>query len=875
MRDETARPIRLADYRPPDFLIDDIDLSFDLDPQETRVRARSRVRCREPGTAPLVLDGVRLVLERIAIDGVDLAPGAYRIDAETLTIFAPPNDPFDLTIDTRISPATNTALEGLYVSGGRFCTQCEAEGFRKITYALDRPDNLARYNVRLEADEAAYPMLLSNGNLVEAGPAANGRHYAIWRDPHPKPTYLFAAVAGTFDSVRDVFTTRSGRHVELGVHVDIGDAARAHYAMYSLKRAMAWDEAVFGREYDLDVFNIVAVRDFNFGAMENKGLNVFNSAFVLADPATATDFDYEAIESIVGHEYFHNWTGNRITLRDWFQLCVKEGLTVYRDQEFSADQRSRPVQRIKDVRRLRARQFPEDAGPLAHPVRPSHYLKIDNFYTATVYEKGAELIRMLRALIGDDAFAHGMQLYFERCDGKAVTVEDFIAAFAETSGSDLAPFMRWYEQAGTPRVIARSHWESATQRCVLEISQWKPQGSIGESGAPVPIPLRIGFLAPSGAILATKRAGEQVAREEHLAVLDGERAEFVFEGVVDRPIPAYLRGFTAPVSLDDGLGESDRLVQMGHDPDAFTRWEAGQSIVRAAILARADGRSPLDAPLGAFAEATARELARADQDCAFAALALRLPDLTELIQLADAPDPDRLFAAREAVRARLAEALFDRLAVFASEPSAATFSPDFASAGRRALKAAALDLLAASGESAHALLAAAYHNARTMTEQIAALEAIGASQTHPGFDAALDAFFAQWRLDALVVDKWFSTQAAAARADALARVTALRASPAFDLKNPNRVRALVGAFSVRNPRAFHAADGSGYQFLADIAAEIDPLNPALAARLLGGFESWRRFDDGRRGHAQRVLTALAAMPGLSRNASEIVARTLG
>ncbi|MFZ4601602.1 MAG: aminopeptidase N [Caulobacterales bacterium] len=873
MRDDAARPIKLADYRPPDYVIDDIALVFELDPDATHVRARSQVRRNGDGQAPLVLDGVRLTLERIAINGIVLAPSAFRIDLESLTIFEPPAA-FTLEIDTRIAPAANTALEGLYVSGGRFCTQCEAEGFRKITYAIDRPDNLARYQVRLEADKATYPTLLSNGNCVEKGELSGGRHYAVWRDPHPKPTYLFAAVAGAFDSLADTFTTRSGRVVHLGVHVDPGDAARAHFAMDSLKRAMAWDEVAFAREYDLDVFNIVAVRDFNFGAMENKGLNIFNSAYVLADPVTATDHDYEAIESIVGHEYFHNWTGNRITLRDWFQLCVKEGLTVFRDQEFSADQRSAPVQRIKDVRRLRARQFPEDSGPLAHPVRPTQYLKIDNFYTATVYEKGAEVIRMLRALLGAEAFARGMQLYFERCDGKAVTVEDFIAPFAETSGRDLSDFMGWYGQAGTPRVTARGVYDGASGRYVLRLNQTTPTTPGQTAKRALPIPMRIGFVTRDGAILATKLGGDPVAREEHLVVFESGGMEIAFEGVVDRPIPALLRGFTAPIALDDGLDEADRLAQMAHDPDAFTRWEAGQILARAAILDRANGTIALDAPLAAYSAALGREVDRAQQDAAFAALALRLPELAELIQLVDQPDPDRLFAAREAVRAHLAGALWDKLAPIAGAPSDPNFAADAASAGRRALKSTALDLVAAAGPRAGPLLGDAYVQARIMTEQIAALEAIGASG-QPGFDEALQAFYAQWQGNPLVIDKWFSVQAAAPRADALARVEALRRHDAFDLKNPNRVRALVAAFAMRNPVAFHAVDGSGYAFLADIAAEIDPLNPALAARLLGAFETWRRFDPTRREKAHAALSALAARPGLSRNAAEIVARTLG
>ncbi|HVY03109.1 MAG TPA: aminopeptidase N, partial [Caulobacterales bacterium] len=530
MRDETAKAVQLADYRPCDYAIDTIDLAFVLDPNDTKVRAVSAVRRIGDHDRPLALDGVNLTLNRIAIDGAPLAAEAYAIEAERLIVHRPP-DKFTLEIETTIHPAANTALEGLYVSGGRFCTQCEAEGFRKITYFQDRPDSLSRYSTRIEADKAAYPTLLSNGDLVEQGDLPGGRHYALWRDPHPKPCYLFALVAGDFDSHRDEFVTMSGKRVKLAIHVDKGDAPRAAYAMDSLKRAMKWDEDVFKREYDLEVFNIVAVRDFNFGAMENKGLNVFNSAYVLADPATATDADYEAIESIVAHEYFHNWTGNRITLRDWFQLCLKEGLTVFRDQEFSSDQRSRPVQRIKDVKQLRARQFPEDAGPLAHPVRPQSFQKIDNFYTATVYEKGAEVIRMLKALLGEAGFAKGIQLYFDRCDGSAATVEDFIGAFADACGKDLSPFMAWYSQAGTPHIEAKGVYDAPDKTYTLTLAQSIPPTPGQAEKAPAVIPLKIGFIAADGAILAARREGEPDAREEHLVVLDRAEATIRFTGM--------------------------------------------------------------------------------------------------------------------------------------------------------------------------------------------------------------------------------------------------------------------------------------------------------------------------------------------------------
>ena len=867
MRDAEPAAIRLADYQPPAYAIDDIALVFSLDAAATVVAARSRVRRLASAPAPLMLHGERLDLQSIAIDGEPLDASQYRLEPGMLVIDDPPAD-FRLDIVTRINPGANTALEGLYMSGGRFCTQCEAEGFRAITFALDRPDVLARYAVRIEADSSAYPTLLSNGNLIDSGALSEGRHFAVWADPHPKPSYLFALVAGRFDAIEDCFVTKSGREVMLAIHVDPGDSERARYAMDCLKRAMKWDEEVFLREYDLDVFNIVAVRDFNFGAMENKGLNIFNSALILADSDTATDADFEAIEAVVGHEYFHNWTGNRITCRDWFQLCLKEGLTVYREQEFSADQRSRAVQRIKDVKRLRARQFAEDAGPLAHAVRPASYQKIDNFYTATIYEKGGEVIRMLKRLIGADAFAAGMQIYFERRDGSASTVEDFIACFAEASSRDLASFMAWYDQAGTPALKARGIYDSSTRAYRMTVSQRTPPTPGQSEKKPLPIPLQFGLIAQDGARLTSRREGENEAREEHALVLDGAQATFHFSDVMAAPIPALLRGFSAPVTLDDELSIEARLVQMAHDPDPFTRWDAGQTISRAMMLWQAQS-----APASALVSALARELDRAQEDPAFAALALRLPDLAELILSAPAPDPELLFAAREKLRTQIAAALRDRLAPLARAKSETPFSPSAEAAGRRALKGAALDLLAALGAAETEAILAAFHDASCMTESVAALEALGASGAAE-FQTALKQFYARWRSNPLVIDKWFAIQAAAPRADACARAEMLRQHPDFELRNPNRVRALAGAFSARNPRAFHGADGGGYRFLAALVRDIDPLNPALAARLLTAFESWRRFDAQRQGHARAELENLAAIPHLSKNAREMVERTL-
>ncbi|MGE0829269.1 MAG: aminopeptidase N [Hyphomonadaceae bacterium] len=872
MRDDAAQPIRLADYRPPAYAIEAISLTFALDPHATIVRAQSRVR-RTGAEAPLRLHGERLTMQRIAIDGAELPEAAYALEPGKLIIHNPPAT-FTLEIETKLDPANNTALEGLYMSGGRFCTQCEAEGFRTITYFLDRPDVMARYDVRIEADKS-FPTLLSNGNPIETGDLPNGRHYAVWQDPFPKPSYLFALVAGDFDTLEDAFITQSGRKVALAIHVDKGEASRAHYAMDSLKRAMRWDEEKFGREYDLDIFNIVAVRDFNFGAMENKGLNIFNSAYVLADPESATDLDYEAIESIVAHEYFHNWTGNRITCRDWFQLSLKEGLTVFRDQEFSADQRSRPVQRIKDVKRLRARQFAEDAGPLAHPVRPSSYQKIDNFYTATVYEKGSEVIRMLKALIGADAFAKGLELYFTRRDGTASTVEDFIACFAESSGRDLGPFMNWYAQAGTPALSVRGAFDRAAQTYALTVRQHVPPTPGQPTKQPQPIPLRIGMITQKGAGLAVMRPGETIAREEHALVLEKDEETFRFEGVGIEPIPALLRGFSAPVVLKDELSAEARLAQMAHDPDPFTRWEAGQTLARQEMLARAEAISAQKSPPVALglAGALARELDRAEKDPAFAALALRLPDLAELIQLAETPDPDCLYQAREEARRAIAQELKPRLIALAEAPADAEFSAAAAAAGKRALKTASFDLLASLGAEAEEVLWRAYRNARTMTESIASLEALGACGGAK-FDEALADFYTRWRERPIVIDKWFNAQASAQRPDSRARVAALRAHPDFETRNPNRVRSLAMAFAQRNLRGFHAAEGWGYDFLADIAREADALNPALASRLLTPFESWRRFDSGRQAHAKRALETLLNLPNLSRNAREMVERTL-
>jgi aminopeptidase N len=697
MRTDQPVAIRLDEYRPPAFLVDEVDLAFVLDPSSTRVRSKLTVRRNGDHAEPLKLDGVRLKPVSIAVDGRVLATGEFQITDEHLIVEGVP-DAFVLETEVSIDPEANTALEGLYMSGGRFCTQCEAEGFRKITWYPDRPDVLARFTVRIEADPA-FARLLSNGNLVEQGRMEDGKRFAVWRDPFPKPCYLFALVAGELDELADSFVTMSGRTVDLRIYVDPGQSERAAYAMDALKRSMAWDETAFGREYDLDLFMIVAVRDFNFGAMENKGLNVFNSSLLLADPAQATDADYERIEGVVAHEYFHNWTGNRITCRDWFQLSLKEGLTVFRDQSFSADQRGAAVQRIKDVRMLRARQFPEDAGPLSHPVRPSSYVKIDNFYTATVYEKGAELIRMLKTMIGPKDFRAGMDLYFERCDGTAATVEDFVGCFQDATGRDLSGFFAWYEQPGTPTLTVETAYDAGAETLDLTLTQ----AGRGDA-APLPIPVLIGLIDHDGEPLGFRAhsLGERV--EETLVVLTEASRTVRLEGVAREPAVSALRGFSAPVRLISDALPKAAYARLAADPDLFSRWEAGQDLARELMLNRAAG-TPDEVNEERFAAALGRSLNDQRAEPAFQALLLALPGESDLAlaqsEAGGLADPAAIHDAREALRTRIAVHLSEALLrLHGALQEAGEFSPDAASAGKRALRNAALDLLAADPVSA-------------------------------------------------------------------------------------------------------------------------------------------------------------------------------
>jgi aminopeptidase N len=878
MRTDTAPVILLEDYRPSDWLIDMVDLVVRLHPGEAQVIATLALRpnpAGQPGGL-LALDGDELELVSVAIDGFPVPKAAYVAGPQGLRFPNPPPVPFTLTVETRLKPEANTKLMGLYRSSGVWCTQCEAEGFRRITYFLDRPDIMSVYTTRIEAPKDDAPVLLGNGNPVEAGDLPDGRHFAVWHDPHPKPCYLFALVAGKLGRVGSRFTTGSGRQVDLGVYVETGKENRAGYSMDALIRSMKWDEEAFGCEYDLDVFNIVAVSDFNMGAMENKGLNVFNDKYVLASPETATDGDYANIEAIVAHEYFHNWTGNRITCRDWFQLSLKEGLTVFRDHEFSADMRSRAVKRISEVRNLRAQQFAEDSGPLAHPVRPSAYREINNFYTATVYEKGSELIRMLKILIGEGAFRAGMDLYLKRCDGTAATVEDFLACFAETSGRDLTHFSLWYRQAGTPTLLVHAHHDEASETLRLDFAQTTPPTPSQPTKDPVVIPVKLGLVDPAIGDLPLRTTDGQTL-EDGVFVLDRATASVTFTGVANRAVPSLLRGFSAPVRLDFAMSADDMLVLLERDSDAFNRWQAAQGfatqLLLEAVKSIKQGATPTF-PVR-FAEALGT-LVDGAQDHAFVAQVLNLPSEADLArEIGNDIDPDAIVGARKALRAFVGDILADRLAAaHARLATTGSYSPDAASAGRRALRNAALDLLA-EGDPARgtALAQAQVSSADNMTDRFAAL-AVLAHIPGEAREAALSAFGTEFAEDPLVLDKWFALQASIPETPTLDRVRELMQHPAFSLTNPNRTRALVGTFAMANLSQFHRADGAGHAFVADMVLALDGTNPQVAARILGAFRTWRALEAGRRAQAEAALKRVAAAPSLSPDVYDIVTRCL-
>jgi aminopeptidase N len=885
MRTEQAVPIRLADYRPPDWLVETVDLDVALDPTRTRVRARLRLKPNPQAAAPapVVLDGDELQLRSVKLDGAPLAADAYVTTPDGLTILQPPHRAFVLETETELDPSANSKLMGLYRSGNAYTTQCEAEGFRRITYFPDRPDVMAVFTTRIEADKAEAPVLLANGNLVGAGEVVDqqggsSRHYAVWRDPFPKPSYLFAMVGGVLGVVEDSFTTMSGRNVALKIFVEPGKEARAEYAMGALKRAMRWDEEAFGREYDLDVFMIVAVSYFNMGAMENKGLNIFNDKNVLASPETATDADFNSVEAIIAHEYFHNWTGNRITCRDWFQLCLKEGLTVFRDQEFTSDVRSRPVKRIADVRALRGHQFVEDAGPLAHSVRPEVYREISNFYTATVYEKGAEVVRMLKALLGPQRFRAGMDLYFQRHDGRAATVDEFVACFADAAHYDLSQFMLWYSQAGTPELMVQGNHDAAAKTYTLEISQIVPPTPGQPMKQPMAMPLAVGLLDGDG-------------RDRPLVLVDGTRVErgvltltqakqsFVFTGIDERPVASLNRGFSAPVKLTANLRAGDLAFLAAHDTDPFNRWQAVQTLATALLIEnvaahRADkprrAADELVRALGAILDDGAIEPA-------FVAQAMALPSEGDIArEIGRDVDPDAIFAARRELRAEVGRTLAAVLAVTYDRMSdRGPFSPDATAAGRRSLKNICLDLLAtADSDTGIPRAVRQYHDADNMTDRIAALATLS-HHRGPERQDAFDDFYRRYEGDALIIDKWFALQATIPEPETLARVKGLAAHPAFSMSNPNRVRALIGNFASANQTQFNRRDGAGYAFHADTMLALDPKNPQVAARLMTAFRSWRALEPERRDKAEVELKRVAASPSLSRDVHDIVARTLG
>ncbi|MGA7965103.1 MAG: aminopeptidase N [Gammaproteobacteria bacterium] len=872
--------VQRQDYTPPPYLIDTTSLCFSLGEKATEVTARLALRRNPAAEAvdPLILDGIELELLDIRIDAAPLAPERYQTGEHGLVIHAPP-EKFELTTQVRIHPETNAALSGLYKSSGNFCTQCEAEGFRRITYYLDRPDVLARFDVRIEADRARYPVLLSNGNRQSSGEMDGGRHYAEWHDPFPKPSYLFALVAGDLACLEGEHRTASGRTVPLRLYVEAHNRERAHHALASLQRAMTWDEQCYGREYDLDTFMIVAVDDFNMGAMENKGLNIFNSKYVLADPDIATDQDYASIEAVIGHEYFHNWTGDRVTCRDWFQLSLKEGLTVFREQSFSAEMTSSSLKRIEEVRFLRQFQFAEDAGPIAHPVRPDQYIEINNFYTATVYEKGAEVVRMYRTLLGSDGFRKGMDLYFERHDGQAVTTDDFLAAMADANGADLSQFARWYSVAGTPCLRVRGHYDAEHHTYTLELGQIHGD-SPGQPAGTKPtllIPVAISLLDADGNAmpLTLKGKTESATVTERTLWLRESRETFVLTGISAPPVPSLLRGFSAPVKLEFDYSDEELAFLIRHDSDAFCRWDNLQTLIARTVARHIERGEPDAASIQRLSAALASLLDQSDADPALVAEMLTLPSEASLALAYDEVNVEALHTAHEYLRTALAGALEDRLiTAFEQTRSTEPYHYDPALTGRRRLHNAALDLLGALHVPQHLVRAEKQFDAAdNMTDRLAALHSLS-EQDGPEAKAANRSFRERYDTHPLVLDKWFALHATRGGEDSVERVRNLMTDPVFTLKNPNRVRALLGAFAQHNHAGFHRADGAGYRFIADQVLAIDAFNPQVAARLVKCFARWRRYDSARQEKIRTELERMLAAESLSTDVYEIVQRAL-
>ncbi len=872
MKDASSRAIHLSDYQPPTFLVEQVELAFDLRDTGTRVRARLSLRRNGDHNEPLQLDGEKLNTLSVAIDAKKLAESDFIITSTQLRIDDVP-DAFILETEVEIAPESNTALEGLYRSNDLFCTQCEAEGFRRITWYPDRPDVMALFRTSIEAEREKFPVLLSNGNPVSEEQFDNGRYRVTWEDPFPKPSYLFALVAGNLGLLEDSFSTMSGREVTLRIYSEPENIDKCDYAMESLKKAMRWDEEVYGREYDLDIFMVVAVNDFNMGAMENKGLNIFNAKLLLARPETATDIDYQSIEAVVAHEYFHNWTGNRITCRDWFQLSLKEGLTVFRDQEFSADMGSRDVKRIEDVRMLRSHQFAEDASPMAHPVRPDSYIEINNFYTLTVYEKGAEVVRMQALLLGDD-FRRAMDLYFQRYDGQAVTTDDFVSCMESVSGRDLGQFRRWYSQAGTPELHVSGEYDAIKRSYRLKVRQELPSTPAQKQNLPMLIPFAVGLLDAEGneMPLCLQSAEDEPGKTIMLEVTETQQ-EFVFTDVPHEPVPSLLRGFSAPVKLHFDYSQEQLLFLMAHDSDGFVRWDAAQTLHQQLLLEKIT--DPAATLPTAYIDAIRKVLLESD-DLALATELLTLPSESYLGDQMEIVDVDAIHAARESVRFEIAEALGEELAGKCRElVSDAPYQPSYEQIAARSLKNHALSLLAMTGtDEARHLVESQYLAQQNMTDVMAAMSITVQRGWQPLSRRLLENFERRWLDAPLVMDKWFGVQASVPASGTVEAVTALMSHPAFTLTNPNRVRALVGSFVMNNPVAFHRADGAGYRLLADLVIELNDKNPQLAARLVRHMSRWRRYDENRSALMKTQLERISAIPAISRDVDEIVNRSL-
>ena len=869
----------LKDYTPPAYLVDRLDLRVELDPHATLVQARLQCRPTAAAGEPLVLDGEQLELLRVALDGVDLGPNQYTFGDGRLVIAQPPTVAFEVAVDTRIDPEANTALEGLYRSSGNYCTQCEAQGFRTITCFPDRPDVMSVFTTTVVGDKAACPVLLANGNCIDRGDLPDGRHWATWHDPFPKPSYLFALVAGDLVCIRDTFITRSERSIDLHIYVEPRNRDKCDHAMHSLKKAMRWDEERFGREYDLDTYMIVAVDDFNMGAMENKGLNVFNSKYVLALPETATDADYEGIEAVIAHEYFHNWTGNRITCRDWFQLSLKEGLTVFRDQEFTADRTSRAVKRIQDANIIRSLQFREDAGPMAHPVRPPSVVEINNFYTLTVYNKGAEVIRMLHTLVGEVAFRQGMDLYFARHDGQAVTCDDFVAAMETATGLDLTRFKHWYSQAGTPELDVQADWDETAEQLILRVTQTCPPTREAAVKKPFTMPLAVGLLDQDGASMPLDGADENGTQ---VLLFEEQAQEFVLAPVPSRPVVSFLRNFSAPVRVCLEQSDEELGLRMARDPDPFNRWDAGQQLLMRSLLARINSVQQ-DDPItlsGPLYQGLHDLLRDREGDAAFLAVALVLPAENWMSQQLAMVDPVAVFTARQQVRAAIGrtfkEELLERYAELRVD---APYHYDPVDAGQRSLRNLCLAYLLAPNPGGRVeadllpLGLTQYREAGNMTDTMAALTTVVNADLKAGTQLLVD-FHDHWHHDPLVTDKWLALQAGCTLPGTLDRVRTLTTHPSFSYRNPNKVRSLINTFCTTNHGQFHAADGSGYLFLGDQVCLLDNQNPQIAARMLAPLTQWRHYDVNRQQLMCAQLERVAAQRTLSDGVREVVSRSL-